>query len=153
MDGYVSATGVGVPERRMLPDRRANPTTFWGALRWCGRRRGFRRAGEGHRTYVDCPAPHVVGLTLGVFLASCIDAGLTLHQLVQGGGEANWLMAWALTQGEASFFWLKSGLTGLGVWILAAHQQYTLARYGLYGLTLVYGGLLSYHALLLLGVD
>jgi len=149
MDGYARTMGTGVPERRVLPDRRVRPTTFWGALRWRGRRRGFRRAGEGHRTYVDCLAPRTVGLTLGVFLASLMDAGLTLHQLGQGGSEANTLMAWVLTNGEALFLGLKIGMTGLGVWFLAAHQQFTLARYGLYGLSLVYGVLLSYHALLL----
>jgi hypothetical protein len=151
MDGDAKATGTRVLERRVLPDRRAHPTTFWGALRWRGRRRGFRRAGEGYGTYVDCPAPRVVVLTLGVFLASLVDAGLTRRYLAQGGSEANTLMAWVLTQGDALFLWLKSGMTGLGVWFLAAHQQFALARYGLYGLALVYGTLLSYYALLLLG--
>jgi Domain of unknown function (DUF5658) len=149
MDGYAKATGTRTPERRMLPDRRARPTTFWSALRWRGRRRGFRRAGEGHGTYVDCPALRVVVLTLGVFLASLVDAGLTLRQLAQGGSEANLLMAWVLTKGDALFLGLKLGMTGLGMWFLAAHQQFTLARYGLSILALVYGVLLSYHALLL----
>jgi len=153
MDGSVRGTGTGRPDRRTLPDRRAHPTTLWGALRWHGRRRGFRRAQEGQRTYVDCPAPRVIVLTLGVFLASLVDAGLTLRQLAQGGSEANTLMAWALTKGDTLFLGLKSGLTGLGVWCLAAHQQFTLARRGLYGLALVYGALLGYHALLLLGSD
>jgi hypothetical protein len=91
----------------------------------------------------------VVVLTLGVFLASLVDAGLTLRQLAQGGSEANILMAWVLTKGDTLFLGLKLGMTGLGVWFLAAHQQFTLARYGLSGLALVYGVLLSYHALLL----
>jgi uncharacterized protein DUF5658 len=149
MDGSVRVTGTGLTERRVLLDRRARPTTLWSVLR--GRRRGFRRAGEGHGAYVDCPAPHVVVLTLGVFLASLGDAGLTLHHLAQGGSEANMLMAWALSKGDTPFLGLKIGLTGVGVWCLAAHQQYTLARYGLYSLALVYGVLLSSHALLLLG--
>jgi len=119
-------------------------------VRWRGRRR-FRRAGEGHRAYVDCPAPRVVVLSLGIFLASLLDAGLTLRELAQGGSEANLLMAWALTHSETLFLALKSGLTGLGVWFLAVHQQFPLAQCGLVGLALGYGLLLSYHALLRLG--
>ena len=60
------------------------------------------------------------------------------------------MLALALTGGIALFLPLKIGLTGSGVWVLAAHQQWPLAQYGLHGLTLGYGVVLAYHCLLAL---
>jgi hypothetical protein len=76
-------------ERRHVADRRARPTTLWSALRWRGRRTGFRRAGEGHYTYVDVLARRTVVLALLVFGGSLLDALCTLRHVHQGGQEAN----------------------------------------------------------------
>ena len=137
-------------EQRLLPDRRARPTTFSGALRWHGRRQGFRRAGEGRHTYVDCLARRIVVLALLVYGCSLLDALLTLWHLQAGGREANPVLALALTNGTPLFLQLKIGLTGVGVCCLAAHQQFPLAQRGLHGLTLGYGVLLVYHLVLCL---
>jgi Domain of unknown function (DUF5658) len=138
------------PDRRRLPERRARPTTFFGALHWKGRRQGFRRAGEGRCAYVDCVAWRIVVLVLLVFVSSLLDAFLTLRHLQHGGQEANPWLALALTYGTPRFLQLKIGLTGVGVWLLAAHQQFPLARRGLHGLTLGYGVVLIYHLVLCL---
>ena len=132
-------------DRRRLADRRARPTTLWSALRWQGRRTGFRRAGEGRQGYVDGLARRTVVLALLVFGGSLLDALFTLRHLQQGGQEANPLLALALTDGTARFLHLKLSLTGAGVWMLAAHQQWPLAARGLHTLTLGYGMVLVYH--------
>ena len=137
-------------ERRHLADRRARPTTLWSALRWQGRRTGFRRAGEGHQAYVDCLAWRSGGLAILVYVCSLLDALCTLRHLQQGGQEANPLLALTLASGTPLFLHLKIGLTGSGVWLLAAHQQFPLAQRGLHGLTLLYGVVLVYHLLLAL---
>jgi Domain of unknown function (DUF5658) len=136
-------------DRRILSDRRRVPTTFRSTLRWRGRRKRFRRAGEGRNAYVDCPAPRVVLLTLFVLLASIADAGLTLRYPEEGGGEGNPIMALVLTHGALRFLGLKMVLTGLGAWILAAHQQFRLAMRGLCGFALGYSLLLGYHGLII----
>jgi hypothetical protein len=51
-------------------DRRAHPTTFQSTLRWHGCRRSFRRAGEGHNAYVDCPTLRTIVLVLLVVCGS-----------------------------------------------------------------------------------
>ena len=135
-------------DRRRLPDRRARPTTLWNALRLQGRRMGFRRAGEGHHTYIDGLAWRVIGLTAFVFVGSILDALLTLLYVQGGGGEANPLMRLALVHSPTLFLTLKVGITGAAVWLLAAHQQWPLAVRGLYGLTLGYGAVLVYHLVL-----
>src|SRR5712691_84918 len=121
-------------DRRQLPDRRARPTTFRSALQWHGRRIGFRRAGEGHQAYVDGIARRIVVLALLIFMGSL----LTLHHLQLGGQEVNPWLALALTHGTPRFLQLKIGLTGVGVWLLAAHRQFPLAQRALHGLTLGY---------------
>ena len=137
-------------ERRRLADRRARPTTLVSALRWQGRRKGFRRAGEGYQAYVDCLAWRIAGLTILVCLSSCLDALLTLLHLENGGCEANPLMDIALAHGSTLFVVLKLGITSVAAWFLAAHQQFLLAYRGLHGIALGYGMLLAYHLALVL---
>ena len=137
-------------DRRRLPDRRARPTTLWSALRWQGRRMGFRRAGEGHYASVDGLARPTVVLALFVAASSLLDALLTLLYLEAGGGEANPLMHFAIAHSQTLFLAVKIGLTGPAVWWLAAHQQWPLAVRGLYGLALGYGVVLVSHLVLCL---
>jgi hypothetical protein len=113
-------------ERRSLADRRTRPTTFVSAIRWHGRRKGFRRAGEGRYAYVDCLAQRIVGLAVLICVGSLLDALLTL------------------------FVVLKLSITCVAAWFLAAHQQFPLAYRGLHGLALGYGVLLTYHLTLVL---
>ena len=137
-------------DRCRLADRRTRPTTLWSALRWQGRRTGFRRAGAGHHAYVDGLACRTVALTLLVVVGSVLDAVLTLLHLEDGGSEANPLMHVALTHGPTAFVVLKLSLTGGAAWWLAAHQQFPLAAQGLHGLALGYGVVLVYHLILAL---
>jgi Domain of unknown function (DUF5658) len=135
-------------ERRGLADRRARPTTLVSAIRWKGRRKGFRRAGEGRYAYVDCLAWRIVGLAILVCVCSLLDALLTLLHLEDGGGEANPLMHMALAHGTTLFVTLKFSITGVAAWFLAAHQQFPLAYRSLHGLVLGYGTVLLYHLVL-----
>jgi len=137
-------------ERRSLTDRRMQPTTFVSAIRWKGRRKDFRRAGEGYHAYVDCLAWRIVGLTILICVSSFLDALLTLLYLEAGGSEANPLMHVALTHGTTLFVVLKLSITCVAAWFLAVHQQFPLAYRGLHGLALGYGVLLAYHLVLVL---
>lgn len=121
-------------DRRQQPDRRVRPTTLWRALCWQGRRTGFRRTGEGHRTSVDTLAGRLVTLTVLIAVASGLEALFTLRHIQAGGSEAHPLMALALAAGPTGFVALKLGLTGMAVWWLAVHQQFPLAVRGLRGL-------------------
>ena len=136
--------------RRRLVDRRAHSTTLWSALHWHGRRTGYRRREEGRHAYVDCPSPYVVLLVVTVLIGSLLDAYFTLCYIAQGGSEANPLMDLALSWGPGAFTGIKMGLTGLGVWFLAAHQQFPLAYTALHGIALIYLLLGGYYAVLFL---
>jgi Domain of unknown function (DUF5658) len=140
----------GSADRRGLFDRRARPTTFLSVLRFDGRRQHFRRSGEEYKAYVDCPSRRTVVLLFIVLGASVLDALFTLLFIQNGGGEANPLMATAILRGDTHFVGLKMALTGMGAWLLAAHQGFPLAFRGLHALAAGYGGLLLIHAVILL---
>ena|SRR5437867_4259646 len=137
-------------ERRLLADRRARPTTLWSALRWRGRRKGFRRAGEERYAYVDCLTRRTVVLALMIFVCSVLDALLTLLHLADGVREANPLMSLALAHSDSLFLALKLSVTGVSAWLLAAHQHFPLAQSGLHGLAVAYAVILAYHLLFFL---
>ena len=98
-------------ERRLV-DRRARPTTLWSALRWQGRRTGFRRAGEGHHAYGDCLARRTVVLAFLVFGGSLLDALGTLGHLAHGGAEATPWLALVLTSSPPCFSRSRSASLG-----------------------------------------
>lgn len=136
-------------DRRQLPDRRQQPSSIWGTLRWEGRRRkGFRRAGEGVNTYVDRIAPRSMWLASVVLIASALDAWLTLEHLERGGGEANPVMAMVLAYGNTPFVAVKMAMTSIGAWFLAVHYRFPLARNGLHAMASVYLLLMGYHVFL-----
>jgi Domain of unknown function (DUF5658) len=142
--------GVVTVERRQQGDRRARTTTFWSILRFRGRRKGFRRAGEAYKAYVDCPSQRVVMLVFFVLGASALDALCTLLFIQKGGREANPVMAVVLSYGHGPFVGIKMALTGISAWVLAAHHYFPLASRGLYMLVAGYVGLLLIHAAILL---
>jgi Domain of unknown function (DUF5658) len=144
------AVGVVIAERRWQSDRRANPTTFWSALRVHGRRKEFRRAGEASHAYVDCPSQRAVVLLFFVLAASALDALCTLLFIQHGGQEANPFMALMLSYGQTPFVAIKMALTGIGAWLLVAHYYFPMAYRALLGLAGGYMALLLLHAAILL---
>jgi hypothetical protein len=145
-----SPPAIDCSERRRQPDRRMHPTTFWSTLRHGGRRKGFRRAGEAYRAYVDCPSHDAVLLLAFVLGASLLDALLTLFFIQSGGSEANPLMSFVLSHGQTPFIGVKMASTGFGAWFLVAHQYFPLAFGGLLVLAGGYMGILFMHAFILL---
>jgi len=142
--------GGAAMNRRQQADRRVYPMTLWKALHFGGRRKAFRRMGEGTRTYVDCPSTRTMMLLFIVIGASVLDALLTLLFIQSGGQEANPLMAILINNSEAQFVGIKMTLTGLGAWFLAAHEYFAMAYNGLHVLAVGYVGILLIHAAILL---
>jgi hypothetical protein len=138
---------VVISERRRL-DRRAHATTFWDALRFRGRRKGFRRTGEVYRAYVDRPSTRVVMLFFFILAASIVDAVCTLLFIQSGGGEANPFMSLVLSHGHTAFVGIKMALTGIGAWLLVAHQFFPMAFRGLHMLAGGYMVILCIHAVI-----
>jgi hypothetical protein len=140
---------AALTERRSGYDRRQRTMYFVDALRWGGRRAGFRRAADARIGYVDRPRPSVTAMTIFLVIASAFDAYFTLLHLQEGAWEANPFMGLALNLGMPAFVGAKMSLTLLGVVVLSVHQRFLLGWKGLQFLCIFYGVLLIYHGLLL----
>ena len=132
-------------DRRHFPDRRRAPTPLLAVLNPRGRRRSFRRDGEGEDEYVDRLAPRTVFLVVTIVCLSCLDALFTLLYLQKGGTEANPFMELALFEGVAVFLLVKGVLTVLGVLFLAVHQNFRIGGKALRLIALGYVALTLYH--------
>lgn len=140
-----ATSSVGRSDRRLLPDRRAVPTTLASVLRPGGRRRALRRSGEERRRYVDAVAPATACLAVAIVVLSSLDALLTLLHIERGGWEVNPVMRYCLELGLPVFLGVKTFGTGLAVIFLALHQTFPLSWLALRGAALVYVLLLGYH--------
>ena len=151
-DALPPAPGWDEPlvDRRILPDRRARPTTFWSVFRPVGLRHDFRRCGERRNQYVDCPSRRAIALTIGIVLLSILDAYFTLLHVQDGGSEINPFMELALVLGVPVFVAAKTGLTNAGVIFLAIHENFRLGRAALQVTAVAYAALFAYHVALFL---
>jgi hypothetical protein len=115
------------------------------ALRFDGRRRSFRRKGEGCNQYVDRPSLRTIALTLIIFTLSTLDAILTFLHLENGAFELNPLMEQIIQSGFQSFVIIKTMGVGLIACFLAIHQNFKISFYGLHLSAVIYIVLSVYH--------
>lgn len=133
-------------DRRAHCRRRPLHQTSW---RWIfgGRRRRCRRAGDAH---LDWYPPSLFAVTLGILLASAVDAWLTLLLLREGlVYEANPLMGHLLHIDVQLFVNLKTAVTGAGLLFLVAFSRTQLfgrvaISHCLYALLTGYVALIAY---------
>lgn len=132
-------------DQRVIEDRRSHPTSLVSTLKFGGRRRAFRRKGEGQNRYVDCLSPQTFALTVLIFTLSTLDAIFTLIHLQNGGSELNPFMRQIIQSGLQSFVIIKSVGVGLMGCFLAIHQNFKVSLYGMYALVAIYSVLMAYH--------
>ena len=124
--------------RRVIQDRASRSTSFISTLRFGGRRKGFRRKGEGQDRYVDRPFLRAIVLTLIIFTLSTLDAILTLVHLENGASELNPLMEQIIRSGFQSMLLIKSVGIGLIACFLASHQNFKISFYGMHVSATIY---------------
>jgi hypothetical protein len=132
--------------QRVIQDRRSHPTSFISTLKFGGRRKGFRRKGEGQDRYVDRPSLRTILLTFIIFTLSTLDAIFTLVHLENGASELNPLMEQIIRGGfQSIFIFIKSPCIGLIACFLASHQNFKISFYGIHVSTTIYILLSAYH--------
>jgi Domain of unknown function (DUF5658) len=132
-------------DQRVVQDRRSQPTPFTSVFRFSGRRKGFRREGEGQNRYVDCLSLRTCVLTLLIFTFSTLDAIFTFIFLQNGGSELNILMRQIIQTNFQLALIIKSLGVGLMGCFLAIHQNFKISFYGVRVLTAIYSVLMAYH--------
>jgi len=131
--------------RRVIQDRRSRPTSFISALRFGGRRKGFRRKEEGQNRYVDRLSLRTVVLTSIILILSILDAIFTFVQIENGASELNPLMMEIIHSNFEAVLIIKSLGVGLMACFLAIHQNFKISFYGMQVLATIHIVLLAYH--------
>jgi Domain of unknown function (DUF5658) len=131
--------------QRVIQDRRLHPTPFTSVFRFSGRRKAFRRKGEGQNRYVDCLSLRTYVLALLIFTLSTLDAIFTFINLQMGRVELNPFMRQLIQTDFQLAFIIKSLGVGLVGCFLAIHQNFKIGFYATYVLTAIYSVLLGYH--------
>jgi hypothetical protein len=131
--------------QREIQDRRSHPTSFISSLKFGGRRKGFRREGEGQNRYVDCPSIRTIVLIFIILALSILDAIFTFVHLENGASELNPLMRQIMQSSFQSVVIIKSLGVGLICWLLAIHQNLKISFYGMHVLATIYLFLSVYH--------
>lgn len=133
-------------DQRVIEDRRSQPTSFVSTLKFGGRRKAFRRKGEGQNRYVDRLSLRTFVLIHLIFSLSTLDAIFTLIFLQNGGSELNPLMRQIIQSSSQSFIIIIKSLgVGLMGCFLAIHQNFRISFYGMHVLTVIYSVLLVNH--------
>ena len=132
-------------DQRVIEDRRSQPTSLVSILKCGGRRKAFRRKGEGQNRYVDCLSLRTCVLTLLIFTFSTLDAIFTFIFLQNGGSELNILMRQIIQTNFQLALIIKSLGVGLMGCFLAIHQNFKISFYGVRVLTAIYSVLMAYH--------
>lgn len=132
-------------DQRVIEDRRSRPTSLASTLKFGGRRKAFRRKGEGQNRYVDCLSLRTYALTLLIFTFSTLDAMFTFIFLQHGGEELNPLMRQIIETDFQLALTIKSLGVGLIGCFLAIHQNFKISFYGMRAIATVYSVLMVYH--------
>ena len=111
---------------------------------------------DGQAVILDWHDPGLLFLALAIVVMSCIDALFTLNLLTVGGEEINLFMRVLIEQDVSSFLQVKISVTAISVVVLVAASQYRVlgklpVRRMLQAIFLVYGTLIAYEVVLLLG--
>ena len=142
-------------ERRNRQDRRK--PTLKGFIIGCFkcRRRQPRRAEGFVHYHTDWYDAKILVMALALIILSTVDAAMTMHLLnFHGAVEINPFMDYLLKQGADVFIYTKLGLTGVCVFVLAAHYYSKVLRWLRVDIMLifalfVYMGLVTYEFSLL----
>ncbi len=115
--------------RQQRADRRSQGfRTILGCLIDCRRDHPQRLTERQQPYYSDFYENWLFVLIVSIVLLSVTDAALTLRILANGGRELNPVMAVILDHGPLAFFFVKYGLTCVGLLMCVLHIRHRLLR-------------------------
>ena len=131
--------------QRVIHDRRSRPTPLVSTFKFGGRRKAFRRKGEGQNRYVDCLSLRTYTLTLLISTLSTLDVLFTFVELKNGASELNPFMRQIIQADFQLALIIKSLGVGVMACFLAIHQNFKISFYGMHALTAIYSILMTNH--------
>ena len=137
-------------ERRLLADRRQEPTTIWNSIYLGGRRRQVRRDGERRQLYfVDQFHWSILLWILLLLVFSFADGLITLELIDAGCVEVNPVMRLSLSHGPECFLTVKYLLTAIGLPILVLFGVRYRVGFLISTIVMLYAALIVYQLNLL----
>ena len=126
-------------EKRILKDRRNQPTQGLSKFVLSGRRGNFRRKEEQQRGgYVDRYSPGLLSLLVLILVLNVLDACLTMIILDNGGWEINPVVR-SVIQLYGDRFWVWKFITvSIPLILLCLHSKFRLIMPVLFGISAVY---------------
>jgi hypothetical protein len=118
---------MGKSDRRILEDRRKQPTPGLSRFTLWGQRRAFRRGEDKKRGgYVDRYSPGLLFLLISVVGLNVLDALFTMMILEDGGWEVNPVVR-SVIQLYGDRFWIwKFAMASISLILLCLHSRFRL---------------------------
>jgi len=138
-------------DRRILRDRREQPTLALSRFAVKGQRRSFRRKEDQQRGgYVDRYGAGLFFLIVLIVGLNVIDAWLTMMILEDGGWEMNPIVRSAIqTYGDKFWIW-KFGIVSVPLVLLCLHSKFRSATVAILGVGIVYVAAILFQILLMI---
>ncbi len=137
-------------ERRVLRDRRINPTPLLSRYTLWGRRRAFRRKEDQEKGgYVDRYSPSLLFFLILIVGLNILDSLFTMIILEFGGWEVNPIVRTAMDVYGDQFWVWKFLLVSFNLIVLCLHSKFRLINKIIPGITLAYLGVIIYQVLLM----
>ncbi|MGA2518553.1 MAG: DUF5658 family protein [Thermodesulfobacteriota bacterium] len=126
-------------DRRILEDRRKQPTPALSGFTVRGRRRGFRRKEEEKRGgYIDRYGSGLLFLIVLIVGFNVLDAWLTMTILENGGWETNPVVS-SVIQLYGDRFWIwKFVIVSVPLILLCLHSKFRLAVPAIWAISALY---------------
>jgi predicted membrane protein len=136
-------------DRRILKDRRKQPTPALSGFTVRGQRRSFRRKEEQKRGgYVDRYSSGLLFLIVLIAGFNVMDAWLTMIILENGGWEANPVVS-SVIQVYGDRFWIwKFAVVSVPLILLCLHSKFRLAVHAIWAISVFYMIAISFQILL-----
>jgi len=134
-------------DRRIVPDRRKQPTPFISRHTYMsGRRRTLRREEDKKKySFVDWYSPRLLITLLFLLILSMLDAYFTLTLIREHGiAEANPIMAFYLEGGNISFIIEKLLFTKVSIFIFCLYNNFTITKFSLASSIIIYSAVVLY---------
>ncbi|NWF53818.1 MAG: hypothetical protein HXY45_03380 [Syntrophaceae bacterium] len=137
-------------DRRNFKDRRRQPTPLFSRYTLWGRRKGFRRKEDREKGgYVDRYGPSLLFFLVLMVGLNVLDSLFTLIILDCGGWEVNPLVRSAIEVYGDKFWAWKFVIVSVNLILLCLHSRFRHVHKAIFGITLVYLGIITYQVVLL----
>ena len=142
---------MGKSDRRVVKDRRKQPTPGLSRFTLWGQRRAFRRGEDEKRGgCVDCYGSGLLFLLISVVGLNVLDALFTMMIIDVGGWEVNPIVGSVITICGDKFWVWKFGIVSVSLILLCVHSKFRFVKVAILSTTIIYIGIVLHQLVLII---